>query len=240
MASAEGVPLIEIADLRKQYGGLRPLRLNALTVAPGERVTLRGLDAAAAEMLMLLVTGASLPDEGVVRICGRNTREIETDTQWLTSLDVFGMVTARAVLLDSLALDANLAVPLTLSIDPMPPDVRAAVEALAVEVGLDVAVLSARVGELSAASRVRVHLARALALRPQVLLLEHPTAALTPEEASAFGRQLSAVADPRKIGWLALTADESFASAAGGRQGQLVAASGQVREWRARRWGRFW
>lgn len=232
--------VIDIAGLRKQYGGLRPLRLNALAVAPGERVTVRGLDAEAAEMLMLIITGASLPDEGVVRIAGRDTRAIATDTDWLASLDVFGMVTARAVLLDSLALEANLALPLTLSVDPIPPDVRGVVTALALEAGLDVAALSRQVSTLSEADRVRVHLARALALDPQVLLLEHPTARLTPDEASAFGRQLSEIGDRRKLAWLALSDDGAFAAAAGGRRCELIPASGEIREKAKRAWGRLW
>ncbi len=233
-------PLIDIAGLRKHYGGLRPLRLNTLSVAPGERVTLRGIGAEAAEMLVLMVTGASLPDEGVVRIAGRDTRDIKTDTDWLTSLDVFGMVTARAALLDSLALEANLALPLTLSIDPIPVDVRTTIAALAAEVGLDADRLPEHVNTLSEASRVRVHLARALALDPKVLLLEHPTARLTPDEASAFGHQLSGIGDRRQLGWLALTEDDAFVKAVGGRRCQLVAASGDVRETAHRPWGRFW
>ncbi len=236
---ANVVPLVEITGLRKQYGGLRPLRINALSVAPGERVTLRGLDAQAAEMLVLLVTGASLPDEGTVRIAGGDTREISTDTQWLTSLDVFGMVTARAVLLDSLTLESNLALPLTLSIDPVSIEVRATVAALAQEVELDSA-LSAHANTLAEGARVRVHLARALATEPRMLLLEHPTAKLASEEATAFGRLLAAIAKRRNIAWLALTEDEAFVEAAGGRLGQLVAASGDIRVPATRRWGRFW
>ncbi|MSO48713.1 MAG: ATP-binding cassette domain-containing protein [Acidobacteria bacterium] len=240
MAQTPNTPLVEIAGLRKHYGGLRPLRINALSVAPGERVTLRGLDAQAAEMLVLLVTGASLPDEGTVRIAGCDTREIRTDTEWLTSLDVFGMVTARAVLLDSLTLESNLALPMTLSIDPVSSEVGATVAALAEEVGLDAGALSAHVNTLSEAARVRVHLARALATSPRMLLLEHPTATLTPPDAAAFGRLVATIGERRNLAWLALTEDESFAAAAGGRLGQLVAASGDVRVPANRRWGRFW
>lgn len=235
MAAAQDA-IVHITGLRKQFGGLRPLRINALTVAQGERVTLHGLDAEAAEMLMLLITGASLPDEGAVSIAGRDTRDIQTDTEWLTSLDVFGMVTTRAALMDSVALEANMALPFTLSIDPVPPDVKETVAALAEEVGLPAGRLQAPVHHLDEAERARVHLARALALSPRMLLLEHPTAKLTPDEASAFGRQLAGISGRRKLAWLALSEDQAFAAEAGGQRYRLAPASGDItadkRGWR--------
>lgn len=230
--------IVHITGLRKQFGGLRPLRINALDVAAGERVTLHGLDAEAAEMLMLLITGASLPDEGVVSIAGRDTRDIQTDTEWLTSLDMFGMVTSRAALMDSVALEANMALPFTLSIDPVPPDVKTAVAALAEEVGLPADRLQAKVHTLDEAERARVHLARALALSPQMLLLEHPTAKLTPDEASAFGRQLAGISDRRNLAWLALSEDEAFAAEAGGQRCRLAPGSGEISS--AKRGWRLW
>jgi ABC-type transporter Mla maintaining outer membrane lipid asymmetry ATPase subunit MlaF len=229
MAAGADTPLIDIAGLRKNFGGLRPLRVNTLRVARGEHVTVQGLDAEAAEMLVLLVTGASVPDEGTVRIAGRDTREIATDTDWLVSLDLFGMVTSRAVLLDSLPLESNLALPLTLSIDPIAPDIRQQVRRLAAEAGLSDAALSQPVSQLSEADRLRVHLARALALHPQMLLLEHPTARLAPAESEAFGTQLRTIGERRALAWLALTEDEAFAGAAGGRRGRLVPGSGDVK-----------
>ena len=62
-------------------------------------------------MFVHLVTGASVPDEGAVKVAGRDTRDIATDTEWLTSLDRFGIVTHRAVLLDGMSVAANLALP---------------------------------------------------------------------------------------------------------------------------------
>ncbi len=169
-------PLIHIEGVTKQYGGLRPLRVRRLMIGARDRVALAGLDGPAAETLVHLVTGASVPDEGVVRVEGRDTREIATDTEWLASLDRFGMVTARAVLIGPLPIEQNLALPLTLSIDPMASDVRATVERLADLVGLARARLTDVASTLSAEELVRVHLARALATRPVLLLLEHPTA----------------------------------------------------------------
>lgn len=234
MASPFDGTLIHIDGLRKQFGGLRPLRVNALSLKAGERVTLSGLDAAAAEMLALLVTGASVPDEGTVWIAGRDTREIATDTEWLSSLDLFGMVSSRAVLLDSLPLQANLALPFTLSIEPVPPEIQERVSVLAEEVGLPASALPRPVHELPPADLVRVHLARALAPDPKVLLLEHPTAVLEPAEAARLGAQIAAVADRRGLGWLAVSADAAFRKALGGRHADIAPASGAVtwqKEW---------
>lgn len=220
--------LIEITGVRKHYGGLRPLRINALQMQPAERITMRGLDAQAAEMLSLLITGASVPDEGAIVVAGRDTKDIATDTEWLVSLDLFGLVTNRAVLLDTLTLEANLALPYTLSIDPIPEDVRRAVAALADEVGLGRERLAASVQSLSAADRIRVHLARALAASPQVLILEHVTAALEPREAASLGHTLVTIADDRSLAWIAISEDDAFVKALGSPVLALEPGSGDV------------
>ena len=222
-------PLVHIEGVTKQYGGLRPLRVRRLMIGARDRVALAGLDGPAAETLVHLVTGASVPDEGVVRVEGRDTREIATDTEWLASLDRFGMVTARAVLIGPLPIEQNLALPLTLSIDPMASDVRATVERLADLVGLARARLTDVASTLSAEELVRVHLARALATRPVLLLLEHPTAGV--DEArrrEALGRTLRASTETLGIGWLAVTSDPDFVRGSAATQLTLKPATGEV------------
>lgn len=222
-------PAIEMVGVSRRHAGPIPLRLRHFVVAARDRRVIAGLDRGAAEMFVLLVTGAALPDEGTVRIDGRDTREISTDTAWLASLDRFGIVTERAVLIDKLPIQANVALPLTLSIDPMTDIVRAHVERLADEVGLARARLSAPAASLTAGERLRLHLARALALDPGVLLLEHPTATLGEAPArAAFGETLRAVAEGRGIGWVALSDDVEFAQRSGGERQRLVAETGEV------------
>lgn len=219
---------IDIAGVSRRYQGLRPLRIARLVVDRGDALAIAGIDAAAAEMLVNLITGAALPDEGDVRVGGRNTRDIATDTDWLVSLDRFGIVTERSVLLESLSVAANLALPLTLAIDPLPGDIRARVEAVAEEAGLPRARLDAPASTLSSEERVRVHLARALGPGPELLLLEHPTARLDRDSARAFGATLGRVASARQLGWVAFSEDEMFARAAGARRMRLNAASGAL------------
>jgi predicted ABC-type transport system involved in lysophospholipase L1 biosynthesis ATPase subunit len=219
-----------MVDVAKHYGGGVPLRIRRLTVSKTDRITLGGLDAAAAEMLVHLMTGASVPDEGTIRVAGTDTRAIRTDTEWLASLDRFGIVTGRAVLISPLPVAANLALPLTLAIDPMTDETRSAVEALARLVGLPGPRLGDVTASLTPAELVRVHLARALALKPELLILEHPTAAIHDDSMSReLGAALRSAADHSTVGWLAITDDREFGRASGGASMRLQSTTGEVR-----------
>ena len=76
-------PLVEFDRVSKGYGSDVPFRVLSLTISAGDRLALEGLDEGAAETLVHLVTGAALPDAGVVRVGGRDTRDIATDSEWL-------------------------------------------------------------------------------------------------------------------------------------------------------------
>ena len=223
-------PLIELAGVVKSGPGLGPLRIEKFVVQRGDRIALEGLDAPAAEVFLNLITGAALADEGTVSVAGADTRAIATDTEWLKSLDRFGIVTDRAVLVGQLSVAANIALPLTLAIDPLADEVRAQVEELAAATGLAASRLAAPAGSLDAASRARVHLARAIATKPEVLLLEHPTSQFAGTAAARdLGLTLARLADARHVGWVALSNDVTFARASGGVRLAVESASGRVR-----------
>lgn len=223
-------PLIEMTGVVKSGPGLGPLRIEQFAVSRGDRLVISGLDAPSAEVFLNLITGAAIADEGTVRVAGADTKSIATDTEWLRSLDRFGIVTDRAVLIGALSVASNLALPLTLSIEPMADDVRRKVEQLAAEVGLPSARLSDAASTLDGHERALAHLARAIANDPEVLLLEHPTANFTSPEASrGLGAALARLGDARKLGWVALSNDEPFARASGAMRLRLDAATGRVR-----------
>jgi len=220
--------LVEITRVVKSYSALRPLRIASLTIAAAERVAIAGIDAAAAEVLLNLVTGASLPEEGEVRVFGRRTADIANGDEWIASLDGFGIVSERAVLLEGATLAQNLALPLTLEIDPLAPATLKRVQALAEECDIEPAWLERQTGDVPPDVRARAHLARAIALGPRLLLMEHPTAALAESGRAGFGTLVARVCDARALTLLAITQDPVFASAAAHKTLTLQPATGQL------------
>jgi predicted ABC-type transport system involved in lysophospholipase L1 biosynthesis ATPase subunit len=221
--------VLQVVKVRKKYQSLRPLRLNDLCVDVGERVALSGLDAGAAEVLVNLVTGASLPDEGEVRVFGRATASIADGDEWLASLDRFGIVSPRAVLLDAANVLQNLVMPLTLAIDEIPEDAEHKARALARDAGIADEWLDRPVAALPAAVKARVHLVRAVALEPALLVLEHPTVGFSTGEGQPFGQDVARVALARRMAVLMLSEDADFASTAATRRLALHGASGDLK-----------
>jgi ABC-type transporter Mla maintaining outer membrane lipid asymmetry ATPase subunit MlaF len=223
-------PVLDISALSKNYGALRPLRIAELTLAAGDQVALVGFDQPAAEVLVNLITGGALPDSGSVRVFGRSTADIGDSEEWLAALDRFGIVSDRAALLESLTTIQNLAIPFTLEIEPPPDDVRRKAAAIAGEVRLDPSALERRAGDLDPGARLRVRFARALALDPSLLLMEHPSASLNRADALLVARDLRHAAEQRHLAALTFTADREFGGAIARRVLLLEPATGRLRE----------
>lgn len=218
--------LLDIRGLQKDYRSLRPLRIQQLTLRKSDVVAISGLDLHAAEMLVTLITGASLPDEGAVTLFGQRTAEIEDSEAWLQSLDGVGMISERVVLLEPFTVRQNIALSLTLDVDPIAADVLEQVDRLADEAGLAPADRDQPVAGLGPERQMRVRLARALALGPRLLLAEHPSARLSRDGVEPFASDLARIARARELGLLAITADAAFARALGGEHFTLEPATG--------------
>jgi len=218
--------LLDIRGLVKDYQGLRPLRVRELTVQRGRVISLAGFDALAAEMLVHLVTGAALPDEGDVTLFGTNTRHIPDAGAWLRSLDGLGLVSGRAVLVDMLTVLQNVAMPLTLDVDPIDPALKPQVEALAREAGIDQAAWDRALGRADAETNLRVRLARAVAASPVLVIAEHPSATLPREAVGRVAADVARIVRARGAALVTLTADAEWAGALGGDVLTLSPATG--------------
>jgi len=221
-------PVLEFRDVSKDYRGLRPLRIEHLSILRGERVALVGFDQPMAEVFVNLATATTLPDRGEVKVFGQPTASIVDSAEWLTLVDRFGIVSERAVLLDSLTVQQNLAVPFTLEIEPPPDDVAEKAAGLASEVGLVEPEWTAAIASLDPSARVKVRLGRALAFDPALVMLEHVSAGMAASAAGDFARRLREISARRGAAVIALTADRAFAAAAADRVLTLDAATGRL------------
>jgi ABC-type transporter Mla maintaining outer membrane lipid asymmetry ATPase subunit MlaF len=134
------------------------------------------------------------------------------------------------VLLEGSTLAQNLAMPFTLDIDPVQPEMLERVTTLAGECGIDPEWLSQPAAELPPAIRTRAHLARAVALSPSLLIVEHPTATLPPPEHAPLAALIKRIADARGMATLIVTMDEKFGMAAAERTMALTPATGELRK----------
>ena len=230
-------PVIALRDVEKPYGGLRPLRIRKLELPPRSSTMLIGFDRPAAETFINLITGATLPEAGEVVSLGRSTREIADSTEWLGFVEQIGIVSDRVALLDGMTVAQNLAISFDLELEPVPPHILERVAPLAAEAGIDPSLLGIRVGEADPLLRARIRMARALAFDPAVLVLEHPTATLSPEQAGPYAAVIKNVGISRNVTVVGLTADEKFAEQTGGRLLVWQPATGEFRERSGRK---FW
>jgi ABC-type multidrug transport system fused ATPase/permease subunit len=156
------------------------LRGVALEVRPGEVVALTAPSGAGKSTLLRAIVRLVEVDGGVVRLDGVDVTTL--DPRRLRRR--VGLVAQRPVMLPGTVAD-NLAYGLQ-----EPPDLAAALGAA----GLDERFAAREAAELSGGEQARVAIARALTRRPQVLLLDEPTAGLDAPRAEAIGRHVRELA----------------------------------------------
>jgi ABC-type transporter Mla maintaining outer membrane lipid asymmetry ATPase subunit MlaF len=232
-----GEASVILKNVEKQYGGLRPLRIRNLHVPSGRITMLTGFDRPAAEVFVNLITGAALPDKGEVISMGRTTHAIADSAEWLAFVERFGVMSDRIVMLEAMSVVQNLALSFDLDLESIPADVRARVDALVSEVDIDPSLVETRLADAAPLLRARVNLARALALDPAILVLEHPAVHLSADEANDFASTIRDIAKRRGLTTIGLSADEKFAKATGGRLLLWHPATGEFRQRSALR---FW
>jgi ABC-type transporter Mla maintaining outer membrane lipid asymmetry ATPase subunit MlaF len=229
--------VVQLRKVAKDYRSLRPLRVESLDLHHGQTLALCGFDQMTAEILVDLITAAIVPDTGEVTVFGQLTTAIGDREGWLHTLDQFGLLTERAVLVEQFTVEQNLAIPYSLSVENLSADLRERVAALAGEIGFAPSDLERQSGVLPPLGRLRLRLGRALAMNPKVLLAEHPNATLAPDEAARFGTDLKRIVNARGIAALVLTADQDFARVAADEVLVLHPATGTLKSssgWR--RW----
>jgi putative ABC transport system ATP-binding protein len=188
-------PVVELSGVRFAWSGAAPvvIDIELLSVAPGERVFLRGPSGSGKSTLLSLLAGVVTPTQGRVRVLGRDLGTLGGAARDRFRADHIGFIFQMFNLIPYLSVVENVCLPCGFSSRRGGRAVRATgsveTEALRLLKHLDMAdagLLRRPVTELSVGQQQRVAAARALIGAPELVIADEPTSSLDADRRAAF------------------------------------------------------
>lgn len=200
------MPVVSVTDIRKTFGSHSVLNGVSLSVNRGETLAVLGRSGTGKSVLLRLIIGLETPDSGSVCIYGQDIRALTLDRMGEIRKKM-GFLFQHAALYDSLTVAENVAFPLEHHRRNMSASARRDyVKQLLAEVGIE-GNLEKMPSDLSGGMQKRVGLARALALKPEILLLDEPTAGLDPISSGEIDDLILKLQRERKMASIVVTHD---------------------------------
>ena len=178
------MPVLSLDGITKRFGSLIANDSISLSLAKGEVLALLGENGAGKTTLMNILFGHYVADEGVVEVDGKPLIKGSTEASIAAGI---GMVHQHFTLAGNLTVLDNVILG-TESLWSWKQDLSKARKKLAdmsAQFGLEVNP-DAMVGELSVGERQRVEILKALYRDARILILDEPTAVLTPQETTSL------------------------------------------------------
>ncbi len=198
-------PAVRVSGLRKAFGEQVVLDGIDLEVARGEALTVLGRSGTGKSVLLKLIVGLQQPDAGSIQIGGQEIGGLPLDR--LNEIrKKIGFLFQQAALYDSLTVEENVAFPLRRHTDRVEGEHKARVRDLLSRMGMEKD-LDKMPAEISGGMKKRVGLARALALEPEIMLLDEPTAGLDPITAAEIIDLIRQLRRAREMSAIVVTHD---------------------------------
>lgn len=176
---------ISVRDLRKSFGNNKILQGINLDITNGEVLCVIGKSGTGKSVVMKHLVGILIPDSGEIFVDGVNFTGADIETR-RSIVSKYGILFQGAALFDSMSVFDNIAFGLRRK-EMSEEEIALTVKDMLGQVGLgDIG--DRRPSEISGGMQKRVGLARAIVMRPEIMLYDEPTTGVDPITAGSVDR----------------------------------------------------
>lgn len=212
-------PILRIKDLQKSFGDNHVLNGFTLELFEGENLVLMGKSGSGKSVMIRCLVGLMQPDEGSLEIMGKDISKLE-QKEFNELRTQLGFLFQGSALYDSMTVQENLEFPMRQQNKTEEESLKLVLDALE-SVGLKDAI-DLMPDELSGGMKRRIALARAIILRPKIIIYDEPTTGLDPITAKEIIQLMRNIQQNYKTSSLIITHDVDCARVISNRMILLI------------------
>jgi len=212
-------PVLKINQLKKSFGDNHVLNGFSIELFEGENLVLMGKSGSGKSVMIKCLVGLMQPDSGSIEIMGKDITKL-SQNEFNNLRTEIGFLFQGSALYDSMTVQENLEFPLRKqkrTLEDTNKLVHEALESVSLANAIDL-----MPDELSGGMKRRVALARAIILRPKIIIYDEPTTGLDPITAKEIIQLMRNIQKTHKTSSLIITHDVDCARVISNRMILLI------------------